>query len=219
MHLVFRPVIEVFTDPMMGLSYEHEPVLDRLRDMYGEEPEIRYVMAGLVRDVSDFMNEEELSTEPAEGIRTYCRRLALIYKSEEQIGGLLINMEGFHLFDEERRSSYPLCIASKAAQLADREKADRFLYALRSACIIETKQVTREDEILRIAENAGIDPERFTEVYRNGKAEKAFMQDLYYVHSLGIRALPAYPVKHMGRSYLMQGLPSAESFMKVIGKL
>ena len=128
-------------------------------------------------------------------------------------------MEGFHLFDEERRSSYPLCIAYKAAQLADREKADRFLYALRSACIVETRQVTREDEILRIAENAGIDPERFTEVYRNGKAKKAFMQDLYYVHSLGIRALPAYLVKHMGRSYLMQGLPSAESFMKVIGKL
>lgn len=87
MHLVFRRVIEVFTDPMMGLSYEHEPVLDRLHDMYGEELEIRYVMAGLVRDVSDFMNEEELSMEPAEGIRTYCRRLALIYKSEEQIGG------------------------------------------------------------------------------------------------------------------------------------
>ena len=35
MHLVFRRVIEVFTDPMMGLSYEHEPVLDRLHDMYG----------------------------------------------------------------------------------------------------------------------------------------------------------------------------------------
>ncbi len=212
-------IIEVFTDPMMGLSYEHEPVLDRLRDMYGEELEIRYVMAGLVRDVSDFMNEEELSMEPAEGILTYCRRLALICKSEEQIGRLPIHMEGFHLFDEEHRSSYPLCIAYKAAQLSDQEKADSFLYALRIACILETRQVTREDEILRVAENAGIDPERFTEVYRNGKAEKAFMQDLYYAQSLGIRALPSYLVRHAEHSCLMHGLPSAADFERVIGKL
>ena len=62
--------------------------------------------------------------EPDAGIQRYCRRLAGIYKSEESIGGLPINMEGFCLFDATHRSSRPLCLAYKAAQLASPEKAD-----------------------------------------------------------------------------------------------
>ena len=40
-------------------------------------------------------------------------------------------MDGFRLFDAEHRSSRPLCLAYKAAQLADPDKADAFLTALR----------------------------------------------------------------------------------------
>lgn len=83
-------------------------------------------MAGLVRDVSDFMTPDELSLPAKEGIQKYNTRLAGIYKSEESIGGLPINMKGFHLFDEEHRSSYPLNIAYKATQLADSEKLTFF---------------------------------------------------------------------------------------------
>ena len=114
-----KVILTIFTDPMMGLSYECEPIFDRFKNEYGDGLEIRYVMAGLVRDVSDFMMPEELSYPPEEGIRRYCKRLAGIYKSEEAIGGLPINMEGFHLFDTEHRSSYPLCIAYEAAKLTD----------------------------------------------------------------------------------------------------
>lgn len=80
--------LTVFTDPMMGLSYESEPILARLQTEYGEVLKIRYAMSVLVRDVSDFMTPEEQALEPEAGIRLYCRRLAQIYKSEEIIGGL-----------------------------------------------------------------------------------------------------------------------------------
>ena len=121
-------ILTTFTDPMMGLSYEQEPVYEKLAAHYGGQLEFRYVMAGLVRDVSDFMLPLELSLPAAEGIRQYNKRLAGIYKDEEPIGGLPINMEGFHLFDENHRSSYPLCIAYKAAQLAAPQKADACLF-------------------------------------------------------------------------------------------
>lgn len=111
-------ILTTFTDPMMGLSYEQEPVYEKLAEHYGDHLIFKYVMAGLVRDVSDFMLPSELSLPAAEGIRQYNKRLAGIYKDEESIGGLPINMDDFHLFDENHRSSYPLCIAYKAAQLA-----------------------------------------------------------------------------------------------------
>ncbi|MBQ6908733.1 MAG: hypothetical protein IJP56_07000 [Synergistaceae bacterium] len=74
-------IITVFTDPMMGLSYESEPILERLQIEYAG----RYVMSLLVRDVSDFMTPDELALESEAGIQRYCERLAMIYKSEETI--------------------------------------------------------------------------------------------------------------------------------------
>ena len=78
-------IITVFTDPMMGLSYESEPILERLQIEYAGRIEVRYVMSLLVRDVSDFMTPDELALESEAGIQRYCERLAMIYKSEETI--------------------------------------------------------------------------------------------------------------------------------------
>ena len=83
------------TDPMMGLTYEMEPIYDKLKQEYGDQIEFRWVMSLLVKDVSDFMTPRERAMDPEEGIRAYNARLAQIYKSEKAIGGLPINMEGF----------------------------------------------------------------------------------------------------------------------------
>ena len=132
-------MLSVFTDPMMGLSYESEPILDALARRYGERLVIRYVMRVLVRDVSDFMTPAERALPPEQGIPLYCKRLAKIYKSEESIGGLPINMEDFHLFDPEHRSSKPLCLAYKAAQIAAPDWADAFLLNLRHATVLDCR--------------------------------------------------------------------------------
>lgn len=194
----------VFTDPMMGLSYESEPIIDHLKEEYGERLELRYVMSLLVRDVSDFMTPEERVLEPEEGIRTYCRRLAGIYKSEETIGGLPINMNGFCLFDPEHRSSRPLCMAYKAARLADPVKADDFLTALRHAVVIDCLPATHFDVILKIIRNTGIDEAAFVQHYKDGTAEQALEQDLRLTRNLGIRSLPAYLLERDKKALILQ---------------
>ena len=211
-----KVILTIFTDPMMGLSYECEPIFDRLKNEYGDGLEIRYVMAGLVRDVNDFMTPEELSYPPEEGILRYCKRLAGIYKSEEAIGGLPINMEGFHLFDENHRSSNPLCIAYEAAKLTDPEKADDFLKRLRYATVAETRQTTREDEILRAARIAGLDEEAFLRSFHDGSAEAAFQKDLRFTRSLGICSLPSYLLQYGARTMLIKALIGYDDFVRAI---
>ena len=190
MNTMKKIILITFTDPMMGLSYEQEPVYEKLADHFGKEIAFKYVMSGLVRDVADFMLPQELGLPAEEGIRVYNKRLAQIYKNEEIIGGLPINMEGFHLFDAEHRSSYPLCIAYKAAQLADPAKADAFLLKLRRATIVETRQTTRTDELVAVAMEAGLDTEEFLRYFENGSAAKAFEEDLRLRHALNIHSLP-----------------------------
>lgn len=212
-------ILTVFTDPMMGLTYECTPIFDQLKNHYGDQLEIKYAMAGLVRDVSDFMTPAERALEPAKGVRTYCRRLAQIYKSEEPIGGLPINMEGFHLFDAEHRSSYPLDIAYKAAQLADPDKADLYLKNLQLATIVETRQTTLPEELLSIAVETGIDPVAFDRHISDGSAEAAFREDLQFTRSLGIYSLPTFLLQYRDRVMLIGQLIGFAEFEKAIQRL
>ena len=212
-------ILTTFTDPMMGLSYECEPVYEQLADLYKGHITFKYVMSGLVRDVSDFMLPEELVLPPEDGIRAYNKRLAGIYLSEETIGGLPMNMEGFHLFDATHRSSYPLCVAYKAAQLADPEKADNYLYRLRRATIVESRQTTLDDELISIAAEAGINVDLFQQNYTDGSALVAFKNDLEITRSMNIRGLPACLIQCGKRSALVSGMIGLHGFITVINKL
>ena len=197
-------MITVFTDPMMGLSYESEPIIDRLQQEYEGRIEIRYVMALLVRDISDFMLPEEREMDPEAGILRYCKRLAGIYKSEESIGGLPIRMDGFCLFDMGHRSSRPLCLAYKAAQLADPDKADAFLKALRHATVLECRPTTHHEEILKVIRKVGINESVCIRHYRDGSAEAQLEKDLTLTRSMGIHSLPAYLIQCDDKALLMQ---------------
>lgn len=183
---------------MMGLSYESEPALRKLETHFPGRLKFRYIMSGLVRDVSDVMTIAELALEPEEGIRRYNRRLAKIYEEEESIAGLPMDMRDLHLFDTGHRSSFPLDIAYKASQLADPEKADAFLYRLRYATIVESRQTTRDEEIRRAAAETGISLKAFDQYYFSGTAEQAFEKDKELTASLGIHGLPSCVVCYGG---------------------
>ena len=197
-------ILTTFTDPMMGLTYEMEPIYDRLKQEYGDQIEFRWVMSLLVRDVSDFMTPRERAMEPEAGIRAYNARLAQIYKSEESIGGLSINMEGFCLFDTEHRSSRPLNLAYKAAQLADPEKADDFLINLRHATVIDCRPTTHMNVIMDVVRSTGIDELLFKRHYSDGSAKAALRDDLSYASRLGIHALPCCHVQLGDRAVLVR---------------
>lgn len=208
-------ILTTFTDPMMGLSYEQEPVYEKLVAHFGDRLIFHYVMSGLVRDVSDFMVPEERALPAEEGIRLYNRRLAQIYKEEEAIGGLPINMDGFHLFDADHRSSYPLCMAYKAAELCCPEKAFAFLLKLRRATIVETRQTTKTDELISVAAEAGLDQEQFRIFFEDGRTSASFQKDLALTQSLGIRQLPTVLIEGRDKRLLVSGMASYDAFVNL----
>lgn len=184
--------LTTFTDPMMGLSYECEPIFRKLETHFAGQIEFKYSMGLLVRDCYEFMIPSDYSNTPEETINRYNARLAKIYESEESISGMPIIMDRFCLFDTEHTSSLPLNLAYKAALLTESELADCFLYNLRYATIVDTRPTTKLEEILKVVRQTGIDEQRFLQHYRNGNAETAFHGDLTRMHALGIHTLPAY---------------------------
>lgn len=213
-----KVILTIFTDPMMGLSYESEPIMERLEKEYGDRVEFRYVMSLLVRDVSDFMTTEELDMEPDLGIRHYCNRLAQIYKNEEPLGCLPINMDNFCLFDINHRSSRPLNLAYKAAQLSDPDKADTFLTALRHATVKDCLPTTHFDIILHIVRKTRLNETSFIQHYQSGSADFALEKDLAYTHNLGIHVLPSYMFQYADKAIIMQSF-EYQDFAAIISEL
>lgn len=72
-------IITAFTDPMMGLSYESEPIMERLEREYGNRIEFRYVMSLLVRDISDFMRTEVLKKPWKKILNTHITLVFILY--------------------------------------------------------------------------------------------------------------------------------------------
>jgi len=206
-----RLTITTFTDPMMGLTYEMEPTYEQLADAF-PQLELRWVMGLLVRDVSDFMLHGETIPE-------YNGRLARIYESEQAIGGLPISMPDLRLFDEEHRSSLPLNLAYKAAQLADRDKADLFLWNLRHATVVDVLPTTHLDELLKVVRATGIDEGEFTRHYEDGSAQRELEGDLALRQKLGIHALPACMVSYGKKAVLVRGVLGYDEFVGIIAEL
>ena len=173
-------------------------------------------MSVLVRDVNDFMTPEERALPPEIGIPRYNQRLASIYKSEEYIGHLPMNMEDFHLFDSQHRSSRPLCLAYHAAKLAAPDKAEQFLINLRAATVLQNRPTTHQDVILEIVSETGIDEAAFMDHFLNGSANVELEEDQRFSQRLGIHALPTYLLSYGGHGWILPFIANKDEFTLMI---
>ena len=211
--------LTTFTDPMMGLSYECEPIFRKLETHFAGQIEFKYSMGLLVRNVYELCDCNELAQSPALGLHHYNDRLAKIYESEESISGMPINMDGFCLFSTEETSSLPLNLAYKAAQLTAPELADRFLYNLRYATIVDTRPTTKLEEILKVVRQTGINEKLFLQHYQDSSAETALDSDLTRMHALGIHTLPAYLLQYDGKQMVIKQLIGYDTFVAAIRQI
>ncbi len=215
-----KVTLTIFTDPMMGLSYESEPVIRRLETHFGNALRIRYSMCVLVGDVRHFMIQEDMAETPELTLAKYNRRLASIYRKEEEITGMPIAMKECRLFDMQHLTSEPLCLAVKAVQHVAPERAEQFLYRLRYATIVEERPTTHQDELLRVVRlTGGIAETSFQEAYNNGMAEKALRHDLCIARNLNLRSLPAYMLHYGDCHTLIHDMANYDALASAIRQL
>ena len=214
-----KVIIKTFTDPMMGLSYECEPIFRKLETHFEGNIEFQYIMSGLVKNVYDFVDKQDLTIGRDYAIKKYNKKLAKIYESEETISNMPINMTDFHLFSTENTSSIPLNLAYKSVQIFAKDKADLFLYNLRYATIVDCKQTTQLNEILKVVDKTGINKDEFLKYYNDGTAENEFKKDLMLCRKLEIYTLPAYLIQYQDKAILIKSLIGYDSFVSAIKEI
>lgn len=155
-----------FADPSCWWSWGLEPVLNRLREVYGEQISVTYKMGGITNDLSEWRREYDVIDDKA--LRAW------VTESVSMTG--MPADPGYYL-KSGVKSTWPACVAFKAAQLQGEEGAERFLRRLMEIVAVEARDVSGEEALARVGKEVGLDPERLVRDIRSGKAKALFEED------------------------------------------
>ncbi|MEG0850506.1 MAG: DsbA family protein [Flavobacterium sp.] len=172
-----KPVkIFYYTDPICSSCWGIEPQLRKLKLEYSEYFEIDYKMGGLLPDWS--YNSGGIS-KPSD----------VAHHWDEASQHYQMPIDGDVWLEDPLSSSYPSCIAMKAAQIQSKEKAVIFMRILREKLYLEKKNIAKWENIAEAAKIANLDIEKLKNDY-DGDAKKLFQEDLNLAKTLGVRGFP-----------------------------
>lgn len=183
-----------FTDPLCVWSWAFEPVWRRLLHTHAGRIRWRYAMGGMIpswRDFRDPLNDVE---------RPF--HMGALCRQASQIGGVPIADRIWA--EDPPASSYPSCVAVKAAELQSLEAGDLYLRRVREALMAEGRNVARRQVLLDVAaEVAAEHPEalsvaRFEHDLESPAALEAFRADLNAARSTGIGRFPTLTLRAPG---------------------
>jgi predicted DsbA family dithiol-disulfide isomerase len=130
------------TDPACPASWAAEPALRRLLVEFGADLSITYVMGGLAREY-----EAPYESRVREWL-DHADRSRMPFDPRLWTEGPI-------------RSTYPACIAVKAAAEQGAEAAGRYLRALREGLMCFRRKLDAKEALVEEARGAGLDVERF----------------------------------------------------------
>jgi protein-disulfide isomerase-like protein with CxxC motif len=153
--------VTYITDPACAESWGIEPMVRRLMANFGDQLEWRFVMGGLGRE----WGEED-----------WHRMMAGWLRTAEQSG---MPFDPLIWRDAPLRSSYPACIAMKAATEQTLEDgAYAYLRALREGIVCFRRKLDTPDALIDIARSVGLDSKRFKLDIASNAILEAFGNDL-----------------------------------------
>jgi putative protein-disulfide isomerase len=97
-------------------------------------------------------------------------------------------------------SSYPACIATKAAGLQSELQGQQYYHLAQQACMLRGKNIARQDILFQVADDLALqdpafDGERFRTDYAGDNAREAFRADLELVRYYHIGRFPTLLIR------------------------
>jgi predicted DsbA family dithiol-disulfide isomerase len=152
--------LRYYTDPACSASWAAEPALRRLQIEFGDEVRITYVMGGLSRQYEG--DQSRLVTE---------------WLDAADRSGMPVDPRAWNT-SGAIKSTFPACMAVKAAAEQGPEAADRYLRALREGIMCRRRKLDGVEALVEEARASGLDAERFRVDVGSHAIVEAFGADL-----------------------------------------
>lgn len=170
--------VRYYTDPACPWSWAAEPFIRKLIVQLGDALEWKFVMGGLAKEwvTASGTPVAKGSLEGRAGLLVEWLRVAS--ETRAPIDPLL-------WADGPPSSSYPACMAVKAAAEQGIQAQERYLRRLREGLMCERRKLDHAEALVEEARGAGLDVERFRIGLRSHATTEAFAGDLEETERFG----------------------------------
>lgn len=204
-----------YTDPYCTWCWGSEPILKRIKETFGDQVMIGYRMGGLVEDMDTFHDTLNLI-----GGHDWYKQVADHWLDASSRHGMPVDERIFYDIKDKKFSTYPASIAFKAAQFQDEGLAKRFLRRMREGTAAERMDIQDIKIQVGLAEEVGLERERFLDDINQGRAEEAFLEGLKEARSRGISGFPTFLVRNRaGEEVLSFGYRNFDEFEETFERL
>lgn len=199
--------IEYYTDPLCSWSWAFEPQWRRLRYEFGGQIAWRYRMGGMIPDWHSYADPFNSVSQPSQmGPQWY---------EVQRITGMPLDASIW--LEHPPHSSYPACVAVKAAEAQGVDVAERLLRRLREAVMLERANIAEREVLTALAEQVAgqntlssertaLDLARFHQALDDGSAIERFRDDLKEARYQGFGRFPTLVLRRVsGRALLIVG--------------
>ena len=169
-----------FTDPDCSWCWALEPIVKKLLEEYSGQLKIVYRMGGLLEAWDDFFDARNQIGRPDQ--------VAAHWVEVAERSGMPIDEQIW--LEDPPDSTYPGCIAYRAAFIQDEKLAEAYLRRLREAVLTERRNIACENVLFDLAAPLEFDMDWFREDFLTGRAQEAFRADLSEVRGRGISGFP-----------------------------
>lgn len=166
---ISKPIIEIihYADPWCWYCWGLEPVLQRLREVYGENLQITYRMGGVFDNMKEWLDHYGIEDDKA---------LLEWIQENDKLMRNPFNVE--YLLQSGVKSTWPACVAVKAAEISQgREHAELFYRKLLEAAHVKAQNISRPEVIEKLARESGIDTKDLINKLGDKKSEVMFNED------------------------------------------
>jgi predicted DsbA family dithiol-disulfide isomerase len=179
-----------YTDPACSWSWGAEPKLRRLMWEFGDELRFVWVMGGLAREYGPGYRDEDGSI--GSGPDCFADLMAHWLDVGAETG---MPIDARLWTRNKIFSTYPACLAVKAAAEQGQDAAGRYLRRLREGLMLECRKLDHIDAFIGEAGPAGLDVERFRIDLSSNAITEAFAADLEEVRDPPAAAREAKQVR------------------------
>lgn len=212
------PILELieYTDPYCTWCWGSEPILRKIEEVYGSQVKLRFIMGGLVADMSNFRDPANRIGGPQ-----WYSQVAAHWLEASRRHGMPVDEQIFFDLKDVKFSTYPASIAYKAAQFQDEALANRFLRRMREGAAAERRAIHLPAVQIDLAETVGLDSQQLAADIESGKAGKAFEEDLKECRHRGIHGFPSFLIRNLrnNEEVVLQGYHHFSRFEDTFQKL